>query len=52
MIELTFWKNQMTEDFQVNGSSKKRAKIDKIGLREFRIMRGRYFDEHVLPYLL
>lgn len=55
MIELTLWKNQMTENFQeVDGHNNKRAKIDETDRRkECRINCGAHIViEHVLPYLM
>jgi len=55
MIELTLWKNQMTENFQeVDGHSNKRAKIDETDRRkECRINCGAHIViDHVLPYLM
>ena len=53
LIELTLWNNKMTDFFQVNGQSNKKAKIDEADRRrECRInCRADIVIEHVLPYL-
>ena len=54
LLELTLWKNKITENSQENRHSKKRAKVEETDWRkECRINCGAHIViEHVLPYLL
>jgi len=53
LLELTLWKNQIAENFRVNGHSNKRAKIDEADLRkQCRVNCGaNIIIEHVLSFL-